>query len=66
MTGFDNFLYPGYADMKITTYELNTKAMTKVAVDKVLKRIRNPKRAGTLEVVSGHIVWKNSVKNKIS
>ncbi len=66
VTGFDNFLYPGYADMKITTYELNTKAMTKVAVDKVLKRIRNPKRAGTLEVVSGHIVWKNSVKNKIS
>lgn len=65
VTGFDNFLYPGYADMKITTYELNTKAMSKVAVDKVLKQLRNPGRVGTLEVVSGHVVWKNSVKAKI-
>ena len=63
--GFDNYLYPGFADMKITTYEVNTKAMTKVAVEKLLKQLRNPKKAGTLEIVSGHIVWKNSVKAKI-
>lgn len=63
--GYDNYLYPGFADMKITTYEINMKAMTKVAVDKVLKQLRNPKKQGTLEVVSGHIVWKSSVKAKV-
>jgi DNA-binding LacI/PurR family transcriptional regulator len=63
--GYDNYLYPGFADMKITTYEVNMRAMTKVAVDKMLKQLRNPKKQGTLEIVSGHIVWKNSVKAKI-
>ena len=65
MIGYDNYLYPGFADMKITTYEVNMRAMTKVAVDKMLKQLRNPKKQGTLEIVSGHIVWKNSVKAKI-
>lgn len=62
--GFDNYLYPGYADMRITTYEVNTKAMTKVAIDKMLKQLRNPAKGKSLEVISGHIVWKNSVKGK--
>lgn len=66
VAGFDNYLYPGYADMKITTYEVNTKAMTKVAVDKVLKQLRNPNLGRTLEVVSGHIMWKRSVKMKLN
>lgn len=62
VVGFDNYLYPGYADMKITTYEVNTKAMTRVAVDKIRKQLRNPQKGRTLEDVSGHIVWKNSVR----
>lgn len=64
VVGFDNFLYPGYADMKITSYEVDTKAMCKVAVEKMLKCIRSPNRSGNLEVVSGRVVWKNSVKTK--
>ncbi len=64
VVGFDNYLYPGFADMKITTYEVNTKAMAKVAVDKMLKRLRNPAKGRNLEIVSGHVVWKNSVKAK--
>lgn len=64
VVGFDNYLYPGYADMKITTYEVNTRSMTRVAVDKILKQLKNPNRAKTLEVISGHVVWKNSVKVK--
>lgn len=30
--GFDNFLYPGFPDKKITTYEVNTRAMVKIAL----------------------------------
>lgn len=64
VVGFDNYLYPGYSDMRITTYEVNTKAMSKVAVDKMLKRLRNLKGGSgrTLEIVSGHVIQKGSVK----
>lgn len=64
VVGFDNYLYPGFTDMKITTYEVNTKAMTKVALEKVLKQIKNPKSGRGLDIVSGHMVIKQSVKTK--
>ncbi len=62
VVGFDNYLYPGLPDLKITTYEVNTRAMCKVAVDKLLKQIKNPKSGRSLEIVSGHMVIKQSVK----
>lgn len=61
VVGFDNYLYPGLADMKITTYEVNTKAMAKVAIEKVLKQIKNPKRGHGIDVVSGNMVIKKTV-----
>ncbi|RDU22070.1 LacI family DNA-binding transcriptional regulator [Anaerosacchariphilus polymeriproducens] len=64
IVGFDNYLYPGLADMKITTYEVNTKAMTKVALNKVLKQIKSSKAGRGLDIVSGHMVIKQSVKMK--
>lgn len=64
VVGFDNYLYPGLQDLKITTYEVNTKAMTKVALEKVLKQIRNPRSGRGLDIVSGHVVIKQSVKMK--
>ncbi|MGN0400069.1 MAG: LacI family DNA-binding transcriptional regulator [Blautia sp.] len=62
--GFDNFVSPEFADLKVTTYEVNMKAMAKVALDKIIKQIRTPGKKGTLEVVSGHIRWKNSIRIK--
>lgn len=38
IVGFDNYLYPGFPDLKITSYEINTKAMVKVALEKALKQ----------------------------
>lgn len=64
VTGFDNFLQPGFADMRITTYEINTKTMAKAAVDKILKQLKNPDRGRGLEIISGRVLWKNSVKIK--
>lgn len=62
--GFDNFLYPGLPDRKITTYEISRKNMVKIALEKVLRQLRNPGYVPVLEVVSGHIVEKESVKPK--
>lgn len=61
VVGFDNFLYPGFADMKITTYEVNTKAMARIALEKVLKQLKNRNSGRGLNIVSGNIVIKESV-----
>ena len=65
VVGFDNFLYPGYADMKITTYEVNTKAMVRVAIKKLMKQFKNPNSGRGLEIISGHVVMKNSVRRNV-
>lgn len=62
VVGFDNFLYPGYADNGITTYEVNVKAMVKVAIKKLTKQFRNFGSGSSLEIISGHVVMKNSVR----
>lgn len=64
VVGFDNYLYPGFPDKGITTYEVNTRAMAKIALDKVLKQLKNSGSGHGLNVVSGHIVEKTSVKLK--
>lgn len=62
VVGFDNYLYPGLQDKKVTTYEVNMKAMVKIALEKVLKQLRNPNSGRGLNVVSGHIVEKETVR----
>lgn len=61
VVGFDNYVYPGFPDRQVTTYEPDMKAMAAAALDKVLRQIRNPGCAGKLEVISGRIVEKASV-----
>ena len=62
IVGFDNYLYPGFPDLKITSYEINTKAMVKVALEKALKQIRGAASGKNMEIVSGQLVPKESVK----
>ncbi len=64
VVGFDNYLPPGYADMMITTYEVNTRTMVKVALNKMLKRLKNPKRAQSLEIISGQVLLKRSTPGR--
>lgn len=64
VVGFDNFTYPGFSENKVTTYEVDMKAMAKVALNKAIKQIRTPGKGRNLEVVSGHIRLKNSIKMK--
>lgn len=62
VVGFDNYLYPGFPDKHITSYEVNTKTMVRVALEKVLKRLRAPEFGTGLDIISGHIVEKESVR----
>ena len=62
VVGFDNYLYPGFPDKKITSYEVNTLVMVKVALEKALKQIKNPDSGRGLSIVSGKIVEKESVQ----
>lgn len=62
VVGFDNYLYPGFPDLKITSYEVNTKAMVKVALEKALKQIRGAASGNNLEIIAGQLVPKESVK----
>lgn len=62
VVGFDNFLATGNKNDNITTYEVNMKAMAKVALNKVLKQIKKPGAARGLDIVAGHIVEKSTVK----
>ncbi len=64
VVGFDNYLYPGLPDKNITTYEVNKKAMARIALEKVLKQIRNPKSGHGMNVISGNMVIKKTVKLK--
>ena len=64
VVGFDNYLYPGFPDKKITSYEVNNRAMVKVALEKALKQIKNPVSGRGLSIVSGKIVEKESVRRK--
>lgn len=64
--GFDNYLYPGLADFKITTYEVDTRAMCSVALKKLLKQLKNPRSGRGLDIVSGHMVIKQTVRLKNS
>ena len=62
VVGFDNFLYPGFMDNRITTYEVNLKAMVRVAIKKLTKQFRNPNASGGPEIISGQVILKNSVR----
>ena len=64
VVGFDNYLYPGFPDKRITSYEVNTKIMVEAALEKVLKRLEDPEAGHGLDVISGHIVEKDSVKRR--
>ena len=64
VVGFDNYLYPGFPDKKITSYEVNTLVMVKVALEKALKQIKNPVSGRGLSIVSGKIMEKESVRRK--
>ena len=52
------------ADKKITSYQVNMKAMVRAALDKILKQIGSKNSGRGLEIVTGKIVEKESVRKR--
>ena len=61
VVGYDNYLDAGFQDRRITTYEINTRIMSKEALEKAIKKMKNSAFGKGMSIVSGRIVEKDSV-----
>ena len=61
VVGFDNYLPMGM-EHKITTYEVDMEYMAKLCVNSLIKKIKHKKYVPGIQVVTGHIVHKQTVK----
>ena len=62
VVGFDNYLYPSICSLGITTYEIDMRGMVKKAFRKLVKKMRGEGRKPEVDMRSGRIVLKESVK----
>lgn len=65
VVGFDNFLYPSnLTDVPITTYEVDMKEMAKGAINTIIKKINKEPYKKKIHIVEGHLIEKDSVKER--
>ncbi len=62
IVGYDNYLISEISDPPITTINVDSSEMAELAVETLLERIRNPKHPSRMQVLSGKLVVKGSVK----
>lgn len=62
VAGFDNYLYPSICSLGITTYEIDLKRMVEKALRKLVKKMKGEVHNPGVDIISGHIVVKESVK----
>ncbi len=62
VVGFDNYLYPGICDVKVTTYEVDIREMSRRTINNLLKKIEGEREKQEIAIVDGHPVYKDSVK----
>lgn len=63
IVGYDNYMYGHSFVEDLTTYDVDMKRMTKVAVDTLMKRIKHNTTNFSTHYINGDIVERNSVKN---
>ncbi|MDK2965061.1 LacI family DNA-binding transcriptional regulator [Lacrimispora sp.] len=63
VVGFDNYLFEGLCDVKITSYEVDIKEMVRCAIKMVVSLAEHGKASTDMCLVSGKVVEKNSVKD---
>lgn len=63
IVGYDNYLISEISDPPITTINVDSGEMAELAVSTLLERIRNPKHPSRMQVLSGKLVIKGSVKS---
>ena len=63
VVGFDNYLYPGLCDVKITTYEVDMRELTSRSLYILLKKVEREYYKKGVSIVEGHLVEHGSVSN---
>lgn len=63
IVGFDNFLFNHPFAEKITTYDVDIKAMAAICVKTILKKISGSDKRLGVRIIDGHIVYRSSVKS---
>ncbi len=56
VAGFDDYVYPGFEDMGLTTYSVDTDAMVQACVGRLMKKIANPRSPLELKTIPGHLI----------
>ncbi len=62
VVGYDNYLYPGLCDIKITTYGVDSYEMGRNAVLNLIRKISGERYRQGIMILEGHMVEGESVK----
>lgn len=62
VVGFDNFLPAGMDENRITSYEVDMENMARLCVKSLIRKIKHKKYAGGIQIVTGRMVKKQTVK----
>lgn len=63
IASFDNYYYKKNDDIRLTTYENDTKALAQVSVNTLMKRIEKNKKPEGVRIIHGKIIEGNSIKD---
>ncbi|MDO5408680.1 MAG: LacI family DNA-binding transcriptional regulator [Eubacteriales bacterium] len=64
VVGFDNYLYEGLCDVRVTSYEVNLRDMVKQALKVFLAQVENSRTVADMQLISGKVVEKDSVRER--
>lgn len=64
VVGFDNYLPAGMDENRITTYAVDMERMAGVCVKSLIKKIKHKKYDGGIQIVTGKIIKKQTVKER--
>ena len=65
VVGFDDFIYARLCDPMLTTFRIDLKMMSEVAVDAMIRKINDENYRIGRKVISGELVIRDSVADKI-
>ena len=64
VVGYDNYLFPGLCDIKITTYGVDTYEMGRNAVLNLIRKISGERYRQGIMILEGHMIEGESVKRR--
>ncbi len=63
VAGYDNYIFPGLCDIKLTTFEVDTYEMGRNAIYNLIRKIGGERYRQGVMILEGHMVLGDSVKD---